>query len=149
MYVAILLNRPVVYQLLHYFFFLMIRRPPRSTRTDTLFPYTTLFRSVDKQTENLHEHAIPIHHIPDWLQRLNPEAATELLDDHRALEPPDPFPNPVVKRRIADGNVGSHHVRVGHRQAPFPNPRPAYAGRGFAFARFKHCDRHLSFGWIT
>src|SRR3546814_5882134 len=28
------------------FFFLIIRRPPRSTRTDTLFPYTTLFRSV-------------------------------------------------------------------------------------------------------
>src|SRR3546814_4420307 len=27
------------------FFVLMIRRPPRSTRTDTLFPYTTLFRS--------------------------------------------------------------------------------------------------------
>src|SRR3546814_5021235 len=27
------------------FCFLMIRRPPRSTRTDTLFPYTTLFRS--------------------------------------------------------------------------------------------------------
>src|SRR3546814_14210053 len=31
------------------FFFLMIRRPPRSTRTDTLFPYTTLFRSPDPQ----------------------------------------------------------------------------------------------------
>src|SRR3546814_11374981 len=33
----------------HYFtclFVLMIRRPPRSTRTDTLFPYTTLFRST-------------------------------------------------------------------------------------------------------
>src|SRR3546814_12029797 len=28
------------------FFFLMIRPPPRSTRTDTLFPYTTLFRSL-------------------------------------------------------------------------------------------------------
>src|SRR3546814_3481611 len=28
-----------------YFFFLMIRRPPRSKRTHTLFPYTTLFRS--------------------------------------------------------------------------------------------------------
>src|SRR3546814_14811818 len=27
-------------------FFLMIRRPPRATRTDTLFPYTTLFRSL-------------------------------------------------------------------------------------------------------
>src|SRR3546814_1545483 len=33
--------------LFHYFFFLMIRRPPRSNRTDTLFPYTTLFRSHD------------------------------------------------------------------------------------------------------
>src|SRR3546814_11342888 len=39
------------------FFVLMLRRPPRSTRTDTLFPYTTLFRScgrsehVDFQTE--------------------------------------------------------------------------------------------------
>src|SRR3546814_12573008 len=31
-----------------YFFFLMIRRPPRSTRTDTLFPYTTLFRSISR-----------------------------------------------------------------------------------------------------
>src|SRR3546814_12289171 len=31
--------------LLIFVFFLMIRRPPRSTRTDTLFPYTTLFRS--------------------------------------------------------------------------------------------------------
>src|SRR3546814_8033699 len=31
-----------------YFFFLMIRRPPRSTRTDTLFPYTTLFRSLHR-----------------------------------------------------------------------------------------------------
>src|SRR3546814_12183528 len=29
------------------FFFLIRRLPPRSTRTDTLFPYTTLFRSVD------------------------------------------------------------------------------------------------------
>src|SRR3546814_2335263 len=28
------------------FFFLLTRRPPRSTRTDTLFPYTTLFRSA-------------------------------------------------------------------------------------------------------
>src|SRR3546814_18272897 len=31
----------------------MIRRPPRSTRTDTLFPYTTLFRSVDAAAADL------------------------------------------------------------------------------------------------
>src|SRR3546814_6757504 len=35
-----------MYVFLFVLFFLMIRRPPRSTRTDTLFPYTTLFRSV-------------------------------------------------------------------------------------------------------
>src|SRR3546814_11453335 len=37
----------VMLERLFFFFFLMIRRPPRSTRTDTLFPYTTLFRSVE------------------------------------------------------------------------------------------------------
>src|SRR3546814_11818649 len=35
-----------------FFFFLMIRRPPRSTRTDTLFPYTTLFRSVGPEADD-------------------------------------------------------------------------------------------------
>src|SRR3546814_16736306 len=36
------------------FFFLMIRRQPRSTRTDTLFPYTTLFRSDAAFTSGPH-----------------------------------------------------------------------------------------------
>src|SRR3546814_20594863 len=50
-------------------FFLMIRRPPRSTRTDTLFPYTTLFRSAgaklallaeqgDRQQDRVHRFEI-------------------------------------------------------------------------------------------
>src|SRR3546814_15222679 len=39
----------VVVELLS-FFFLRIRRPPRSTRTDTLFPYTTLFRSGPRRS---------------------------------------------------------------------------------------------------
>src|SRR3546814_4864720 len=38
------------------FFFLMLRRPPRSTRTDTLFPYTTLFRSSDIPASSAHRH---------------------------------------------------------------------------------------------
>src|SRR3546814_15371580 len=33
----------------------MIRRPPRSTRTDTLFPYTTLFRSADLTDGKIHD----------------------------------------------------------------------------------------------
>src|SRR3546814_20398076 len=36
-----------------FFFFLMIRRPPRSTRTDTLLPYTTLFRSPHGPTRQV------------------------------------------------------------------------------------------------
>src|SRR3546814_494236 len=36
-----------------FFFFLMIPRPPRSTRTYTLFPYTTLFRSAQRSCHNL------------------------------------------------------------------------------------------------
>src|SRR3546814_20152858 len=37
--------RCFVFLVCFFFFFLSIRRPPRSTRSDTLFPYTTLFRS--------------------------------------------------------------------------------------------------------
>src|SRR3546814_1578575 len=39
-------------------FFLMIRRPPRSTRTDTLFPYTTLFRSRDLRSWRLRSETV-------------------------------------------------------------------------------------------
>src|SRR3546814_13896671 len=45
--------------LFFFFFFLMIRRPPRSTRTDTLFPYTTLFRSLQRSVL-LHAQPLPL-----------------------------------------------------------------------------------------
>ena len=48
--------------------------------------------------------------------RLKPIQAS-LPGDHRDMEPPDPIPNSVVKRALADGSVGFAHVRVGHRQA--------------------------------
>src|SRR3546814_19588559 len=52
-------------------FFLMIRRPPRSTRTDTLFPYTTLFRSEqladdDDDMDNLHRHLFTVLMDREW-----------------------------------------------------------------------------------
>src|SRR3546814_1132421 len=60
--------------LLVVFFFLMIRRPPRSTRTDTLFPYTTLFRSV---------RCVGRRHLPaGWRSRTAPARRLEL-----SLEP--------------------------------------------------------------
>src|SRR3546814_2261247 len=39
----------------------MIRRPPRSTRTDTLFPYTTLFRSL---SEGIESEDVPVEMAP-------------------------------------------------------------------------------------
>src|SRR3546814_938126 len=45
-------------------FFLMIRRPPRSTRTDTLFPYTTLFRSLGDARRGV-PHADPARRADD------------------------------------------------------------------------------------
>src|SRR3546814_5985900 len=46
------------------FFFLMIRRPPRSTRTDTLFPYTTLFRSYCAVRSRGLRHRPPVRRCP-------------------------------------------------------------------------------------
>src|SRR5881296_2997726 len=65
----------------HYFFFLMIRRPPKSTRCCTLFPYTTLFRSLQaargfepgmRIRRRVHHDAPPrewLHFVPDTLQQ--------------------------------------------------------------------------------
>src|SRR3546814_7958908 len=44
---------------------LMIRRPPRSTRTDTLLPYTTLFRSVDRGWPAAVAAGHAVHHAGD------------------------------------------------------------------------------------
>src|SRR3546814_20331345 len=63
-----------------YFFFLRILRPPRSTRTDTLFPYTTLFRSREVAGQgdfgdlrldvHLHRHHVQaLDHVADRLPR--------------------------------------------------------------------------------
>src|SRR3546814_18393764 len=64
------------------FFVLMIRRPPRSTRTDTLFPYTTLFRSP----VGIVQHDAEIADAPDAgfrtyrrLARLDPRIAEDAL----------------------------------------------------------------------
>src|SRR3546814_9852362 len=49
----------------------MIRRPPRSTRTDTLFPYTTLFRSPDLHKEPLEPEEDLLLFIRDHNPRLS------------------------------------------------------------------------------
>src|SRR3546814_4686481 len=71
----------------------MIRRPPRSTRTDTLFPYTTLFRSGVWQGRVLERGAEPAQSLDRALDRglhprLHPlaEPLTDHADPHRSEE---------------------------------------------------------------
>src|SRR3546814_13806732 len=67
------LSDSILLILIHYivFFFLMIRRPPRSTRTDTLFPYTTLFRS--------HEYR---YHVRDYIGIVRGNGAGMRSEEH-------------------------------------------------------------------
>src|SRR3546814_14809396 len=58
-------------------FFLMIRRPPRSTRTDTLFPYTTLFRSSGALAGSRHRRG---RRPPRLVPRASGPAVTPPLD---------------------------------------------------------------------
>src|SRR3546814_6301183 len=63
-----------------FFCFLMIRRPPRSTRTDTLFPYTTLFRSILSQGYGACPSIQPaLGPIEIWVANIRIESATFLL----------------------------------------------------------------------
>src|SRR3546814_11080004 len=56
---------------MRFFFFLMIRRPPRSTRTATLFPYTTLFRSIGAVFQPAAHHAMRMLLEPAAVVRRN------------------------------------------------------------------------------
>src|SRR3546814_17378547 len=68
------------------FFFLSIRRPPRSTRTDTLFPNTTLFRSLAPH----HGVGGIANHGEDVFigERLQPLLVISLADQRRGVELP-------------------------------------------------------------
>src|SRR3546814_17899694 len=117
------------------FFFLMIRRPPRSTRTDTLFPYTTLFRSLvlarDHQSTK-----------PRRVQLRCPGAAMEFVEvrpqpvpanlvgrDHdaqdrlSARQPLHGPPYPIVP--VRRWQFRGHAIDSSHRETQMPSIWPA------------------------
>src|SRR3546814_11978637 len=75
----------VTHESVSIFFFLMIRRPPRSTRTDTLFPYTTLFRSIEIPLRPRHEDVNALEQaFPQRLDLVGHRVAEHrLVDDAR------------------------------------------------------------------
>src|SRR3546814_13705938 len=112
-----------------FFFFLMIRRPPRSTRTDTLFPYTTLFRSAltegkSDETETLS--AVAADRDPRrlrrwqwWARRFKPAQCRRGRDARARIQ----------QRR---GIAGRHHTAVRgeqQRKSKQENARPRRSAR--------------------
>src|SRR3546814_9135414 len=64
----------------------MIRRPPRSTRTDTLFPYTTLFRSVDLRPQRIRRGVRSPPAARNLRRTLRPGIRSSALTDSRSEE---------------------------------------------------------------
>src|SRR3546814_661151 len=112
------------------FFFLMIRRPPRSTRTDALFPYTTLFRSGRRRfrlrsgkglcpASRFRIAAIPrypwAHGWPPWWAGLCPGSHKSRLAVHGRRVPPSHHDSRPLfcSLRVADSALFYAFFRVG------------------------------------
>src|SRR3546814_5394650 len=116
-------------------FFLMIRRPPRSTRTDTLFPYTTLFRSgqvavPDRVAAELLAH----EHLQQQLaHRLQRGVGDQPLDQAAAILHVDPQGDDDNRvGRARDGGkarIGLPAVEAGDRKGTRLNSRNSCASR--------------------
>src|SRR3546814_14933971 len=132
-----------VIQCLMIFCFLMIRRPPRSTRTDTLFPYTTLFRSQGHDARiflvpqrQIAQHFLDIGRIGRFADRAPPEGTGFHPPSNPAVEisrRPKPMPqrpartsahdtlasaSPAPLPGVATPQMGTDTDRVGEKGGP-------------------------------
>src|SRR3546814_20769623 len=80
-------------------FFLMIRRPPRSTRTDTLFPYTTLFRSYLRTLAPTLARSLSMKLNEGCLDRVIARQASCLLEDRESLVLADMHSSSIAETR--------------------------------------------------
>src|SRR3546814_20868248 len=115
-----------IYISLNVVFFLMIRRPPRSTRTDTLFPYTTLFRSCpllrpqiddgegQRRSQQKRDHA---------RRRLAQMVLQRLQEDYRASQR-DTKRQPGQTHHPPPDRLRSRHGRPHHVQPQRHHPGP-------------------------
>src|SRR3546814_3059439 len=97
------------------FFFLMIRRPPRSTRTDTLFPYTTLFRSASFSNIMVMS-SVPLI-VPPTAHIRSEEHTSELQSLMRISYAVFCLKKKNIKQHSRDSNINTHlisTVQVAH-----------------------------------
>src|SRR3546814_1471209 len=104
------------------YFFLMIRRPPISTRTDTLFPYTTLFRShlFGRKADMVGAVGRHARHQPVGGQRDQEAEGLDRAGDMDRL--------PVAIGEV-DGETPRRDIAVSHGPAPCRRRRPRTGDR--------------------
>src|SRR3546814_12357785 len=147
------------------FFFLMRRRPPRSTRTDTLFPYTTLFRSdlhlvdarggeqaagvvaeaEDRRAVGGFIAADALKHRRAVVQRVRHHVGGGFRPGLDAAVLPDPLG--VLLHRAAPSAHGRESAYFAPFPAPPPSPRPRPPGAAWPpTARCRSPDRQSGVG---
>src|SRR3546814_7972858 len=87
----------------------MIRRPPRSTRTDTLFPYTTLFRSIQDVGTRFYTYISTMHYVM--------EACAEQGKKMIILDRPNPngsYIDGPLRVPSLESFVGMHPIPIVH-----------------------------------
>src|SRR3546814_19667657 len=91
----------------------MLRRPPRSTRTDTLLPYTTLFRSVDRRQPRIVECAIKATEFGDGEFHGRPRVVLD-TDVAMAVDGVATFRAYQSDRFLGCGfdDIGDNHIRA-------------------------------------
>src|SRR3546814_19570305 len=105
----------------------MIRRPPRSTRTDTLFPYTTLFRSLADDVQQACRSIAAKECSLRSAQHLDPFYFTQFVQSHasaRAVDADDEHSDPAFQTRTT-----AHRARSTHTTRPLgpTGPPPSRA----------------------
>src|SRR3546814_14585190 len=133
-----------MYVVVYFFFFLMIRRPPRSTRTDTLFPYTTLFRSQEflracrrrpgrhrprRRAESRQHRPGPpagrrVYHPPAGGEKLPARQRSLPRPPGPRGDPPPPPPPPPPQSPHSPPDTGSPPPRDTPPPPPSPPPPP-------------------------
>src|SRR3546814_20996103 len=103
-------------------FVLIIRRPPRSTRTDTLFPYTTLFRSHRLGHVAEHRTAVQTLRVAEYRIQSNAHAET-------AVTGKLPIPPGCRGWRPCPHPSSDHRYPFPPRRSPDSTPPPAYCPR--------------------
>src|SRR3546814_2817020 len=118
----------------------MLRRPPRSTLTDTLFPYTTLFRSILRLHIGLQRGAPDVDreaeagaHFDNVVRRLSQRLGGEICNADCGIEPPDA---PTIARRYVNFLTIVFQIPAAvtrkRRRVPEVEPDPIREGHGDA-----------------